>query len=89
LLSDIQQLQESQAQTAETVGQIGEVVTCLANVTYAGFTEITKKINALVDAQIRTEENLVRTDSNVARTDENLKNLIAIVKRNLSGRKGE
>ena len=87
--SDIQQLQESQAQTAETVGQIGDVVTRLANVTHAGFTEITIKINSLVDAQIRTEENLVRTDSNVARTNESLKNLIAIVERNLSGRKDE
>ncbi len=70
--SDIQQLQESQsrteqivsqtgeavAQTAETVAQMGDVVTRLANVTHAGFTEVNAKINALVDAQIRTEENL-------------------------------
>ena len=87
--SDIQQLQESQAQTAETVGQMGEVVTRLANVTHAGFTEINTKINALVDAQIRTEENLLRTDRNVVRTDENLKNLSAIVERYVSERNGE
>jgi septal ring factor EnvC (AmiA/AmiB activator) len=44
-----------------------------------GFTEINAKINALVDAQIRSEENLTRleanvarTEANVARTDENL-----------------
>jgi hypothetical protein len=100
--SDIQQLQESQtrtdlvvAQTAELVGQTGEVVTRLANVTHAGFTEWNAKINALVDAQIRTEENLVRTaenlmrtDKNVASTGESLKRLIAVVDR-LSGRNGK
>ncbi|MGH9908597.1 MAG: hypothetical protein ACRD8U_23815, partial [Pyrinomonadaceae bacterium] len=86
--SDVQQLQESQArteqvvaqtseavaQTAETVAQMGEVVTRLANVTHVGFTEVNAKINALVDAQIRTEEN-------VARTNENLTNFIAVVDR--------
>src|ERR1041385_8536143 len=56
-------------QAAETVGQVVEVVTRLANVTHAGFTETNAKINALVDAQIRTEENLARF---VARTEENL-----------------
>ena len=95
--SDIQQLQESQtrtdqvvAQTAEVVGQMGEVVTRLAHVTHAGFTEVNAKINALVDAQIRTEEklarteeNIARTEANVARTDENLRNLIDVVARNL------
>ena len=101
--SDIQLLQESQAQlqesqartdqvvaqTAEVVGQMGEVVTRLANVTHAGFTEVNAKINALVDAQIRTEEHLIRTDKNIAGTDESLKTLIAVVDRYLSGRNGK
>jgi len=101
--SDIQQLQESQvqlqasqaqtdqvvAQTAAVVGQMGEVVTRLANATHAGFTEVNAKINALVDAQIRTEENLARTDKNVASTDENLKKLIAVVNRYLGRRNGQ
>ena len=108
--SDIQLLQESQAQlqqsqaqfqesqartdqvvaqTAEVVGQMGEVVTRLANVTHAGFTEVNAKINALVDAQIRTEEHLIHTDKNVAGTDESLKTLIAVVDRYLSGRNGK
>lgn len=66
------QLQESQARTdqvvaqtaeivgqmAEGIGQMGQVLTRLANVTHVGFTEVNAKINALVDAQIRTEENL-------------------------------
>ncbi len=97
------QLQESQARTeqvvaqtaaavaqsAETVGQVVEIVTRLANVTQAGFTEVNAKINALVDAQIRTEENLIRTNKNVAITDESLKNLIAVVDRYLSDRNGK
>src|SRR5215813_14277787 len=87
--SDIQQLQESQARTDQVVAQIGDVVTRLANVTHAGFTEINAKINALVDAQIRTEENLMRTDKNVASTDESLKNLIVVVDRYLRGRNGK
>jgi hypothetical protein len=68
---------------------MSEVVTRLANVTHAGFTEVNAKMNALVDAQIRTEENLMRTDKNVASTDESLKNLIAVVDRYLSGRNGK
>lgn len=108
--SDIQLLQESQAQlqesqaqfqesqtrtdqvvaqTAAVVGEVGEVVTRLANVTHAGFSEVNAKINALVDAQIRTEEHLIRTDKNVAGTDESLKTLIAVVERYLSGKNGK
>ncbi|HKE58768.1 MAG TPA: hypothetical protein VKB46_18785 [Pyrinomonadaceae bacterium] len=104
LLQEAQaQLQESQARTeqvvaqtvaavaqsAETVGQVVEVVTRLANVTHAGFTDVNAKINALVDAQIRTEANLMRTDKHVASTDESLKNLIALVERYLTGRNGK
>jgi|SRR4029450_7603051 hypothetical protein len=86
--SDIQQLQESQArteqvvahtaeavtQTAQVVGQMGEVVTRLANVTHVGFNEVNAKLSALVDSQIRTEENL-------ARTDDNLRQLVSVVDR--------
>ena len=81
---------ETVGQTAETVGQMGHIVTRLANVTHVGFTEVNAKINALVDAQIRTEENLTRTDKNLDRTDENLRNLIAVVDRYLrDGRNGQ
>jgi len=38
------------------------------------FTEVNAKLNALVDAQIRTEENLVRTN-------QNLTDFIAVVDR--------
>ena len=105
--SDIQQLQESQARTdqvvsrtAEVVAEMGGLVTRLVVVTHAGFNEINAKINALVDAQIRTEENLTRTEANVARTEANvarteanvarteanLNNLITVVDRYISGR---
>ena len=81
--SDIQLLQESHAQLQEVVGQMGEVVTRLANVTHVGFTEVNTKINALVDAQIRTEES-------VSRTDANLRDFIAVVDRRFTeGRNGQ
>ena len=68
--SDIQQLQESQARTDQVVAQTGEIVARLANVTHIGFTEGNAKINALVDSQIRT--------------DENVRNLAAVVDRYFS-----
>jgi hypothetical protein len=67
--ADIQQLQATQMQTENVVGR-------LANATLAGFNDVNAKINALVDSQIRT--------------DENLRNLIAVVDRYFSeGRNGE
>jgi len=61
-------------QVVQTMGQMVDVVTHLANVTHAGFsemhagfTEVNAKINALVDAQIRTEENLTNFISEVDR----------------------
>ena len=56
--SDIQRLQESQARTDQVVAQTGEIVARLANVTHVGFNEVNANMNALVDSQIRTEENL-------------------------------
>ena len=79
--SDIQQLREAQAQTDQVVAQTGEIVARLANATLEGFKEVNSKI-ALVDSQIRTDQNL-------SRTDENLRNLIAVVDRYFSdGRNG-
>jgi len=66
--ADIQQLREVQAQTESVLAR-------LANVTLEGFNDVNAKINALVDSQIRT--------------DENLRNLIAVVDRYFSeGRNG-
>jgi ABC-type transporter Mla subunit MlaD len=81
--SDIHQLREAQTQTDQVVAQTGEIVARLANVTLEGFKDVNAKINALVDSQIRTDENL-------SRTDENLRNLIAVVDRYFrEGRNGE
>lgn len=88
--SDIQQLREAQARTeqvvahsGEIVSQTGEIVARLANVTFEGFKDVNAKIDALVDSQIHTDENL-------RRTDESLRNLIAVVDRYFSdGRNGE
>jgi hypothetical protein len=74
--SDIQRLQESQTRTDQVVAQMGEIVTRLANVTLEGFNDVNAKINALVDSQIRT--------------DENVRNLVAVVDRYFSdGRNGK
>jgi hypothetical protein len=56
-------------------------VTRLAHATLEGFKDVNLKINALVDSQIRTDENL-------RRTDENLRNLLAVIDRYLKGRSG-
>ena len=80
--SDVQQLQESQARTDEVVAQTGQIVARLANATLEGFKDVNAKLNALVDSQIRTDENLTRTD-------EQMRNLIAVVDRYFSeGRNG-
>jgi hypothetical protein len=74
--SDIQQLREAQTQTDQVVAQTGEIVARLANVTLEGFKDVNAKINALVDSQIHT--------------DENLRNLVAVVDRYFSeGRNGK
>lgn len=80
--SDTQQLREAQTQTAQTVAQTDEMLNRLANATFEGFKDVNAKINALVDSQIRTDEN-------VQRTDESLRNLITVVDRYFSeGRNG-
>lgn len=63
--SDILQLRETQAQTERILGETDAVVTRLAHVTLEGFKDVNLKINALVDSQIRTDENLRRTDENL------------------------
>ena len=65
--SDIQRLKEAQAQTEQIVAR-------LAQVTHAGFQDVTGKINALIDSQMRLTESQ-------SRTDETLRNLIAVVDR--------
>ena len=51
----VAQTADAVTHTGGVVAEVGEIVTRLANVTYAGFNDVNAKINALVDAQIRTE----------------------------------
>ena len=79
---NIQKLQEAQGKSDERAAQLEGIVTRLAAATLEGFKDVNTKINALVDSQMRTEENLKKTD-------ENLRNLTAIVDRYFSeGRNG-
>jgi hypothetical protein len=71
--SDIQQLRESQTETNQVVAQTGVIVARLAYATQEGFKEVNVKIDALVNAQIRTDEHLKRTDEQLRQTDEQLR----------------
>lgn len=73
--TDIQQLRESQAKTDQMLNR-------LAAVTLEGFKDVNSKIDALVDAQIRTDENLKTTN-------ETLNNLIAVVDRYFRNQNGK
>ncbi|OLE53231.1 MAG: hypothetical protein AUG51_14155 [Acidobacteria bacterium 13_1_20CM_3_53_8] len=80
---------EQQAQFASKMGQLEDIVARLANAALDRFEatdkridDVDERISALVDSQIRTEEN-------VKKTDENLRNLIAVVDRYFAeGRNG-
>jgi flagellar basal body rod protein FlgG len=65
--ADIQQLCEAQSKTDQMLNR-------LAAVTLEGFKDVNAKIDALVDAQLRTDENLKTTN-------ETLNKLIAVVDR--------
>jgi hypothetical protein len=63
-------------------------------VTHAGFTDVNAKIDALVDAQIRSEERLtrneeksVRTDEKIARAEESIQRLSDTVDRYIRERR--
>src|SRR5262249_34149643 len=98
LAGNMQRLEESQTRTNQVVAdmgeavtqaviQVGEVVTRLANVTHAGFTDVNAKIDALVDAQIRNEERLTRNEESIARTEESVKRLSDTVDRYIRERR--
>jgi ABC-type transporter Mla subunit MlaD len=80
---------EQQAQFASKMGQLEDIVARLAQATLDRFEapdkrvdDVDERISALVDSQVRTEEN-------VKKTDENLRNLIAVVDRYFNeGRNG-
>ncbi len=72
---DIQKLQETHTQTENLVQR-------LAVFTVKGFEDTDAKINALIDAQMRTDENLNRTD-------EAVRNLTAVADRYFRERNGQ
>ena len=81
--SDIGALRESLDELRGNVSELTGVVTRLAQVTLARFEDTDRKISALVDAQLRTDEN-------INRMNEDLRNLIAVVDRYFSeGRNGK
>lgn len=81
---------EQQAQFAAKMGQLEDIVVRFAKATADRFEatdqrvdDIDERISALIDSQIRTEEN-------VKKTDEALRNLISVVDRYFSeGRNGD
>lgn len=88
---------EQQAQFTARMGQLEDLVVRLAKGTLDRFEgtdkrvdDIDERIAALVDSQIRTEENVKGTEENIKKTDEALRNLIAVVDRYFSeGRNGD
>ena len=87
---------EHQAQFTARMGQLEDLVVRLARGTLERFEatdarvdDVDERISALVDSQIRTEENVKETEANVKKTDESLRRLIAVVDRYFSeGRNG-
>ena len=60
--------------------EIEDLLTRLARVTKEGFKDVNAKINALVDSQIRFEEQQKKTDEQLRRTDE-------LLRRHLGGKR--
>jgi septal ring factor EnvC (AmiA/AmiB activator) len=94
---------EHQAQFTARMGQLEDLVVRLARGTLERFEatdarvdDVDERISALVNSQIRTEENVKKTEENVKKTEENVKKtdeslrrLIAVVDRYFSeGRNG-
>ena len=69
-----------------SVAQGEELVVRLAAVTAAGFKDAGEKINALIDAQIKTDEKMSALFEAQAHTDERLNALITTIERYIEGR---
>lgn len=82
--ANIQSLQEAQAQTNNTLAQTNDALNRLTEITLTGFQELTDRIGAVADAQIRSEERISELAVKLAETDERLNNLIIVVERHIS-----
>lgn len=81
--SDIQKLQEAQAQA-------NALVTRLAQVAAAGFNELRESVSAVATAQVKSEDKIAALAEAQAHTDERLNTLITTVERFISeGRDGK
>ena len=76
----IAQIEAAQARFAEdlsrltdNVGQLAANTRLLAEGTLARFNDVDERISALVDAQIKTEENVNKTDENVKQLEEQIR----------------
>ncbi|HEX2271283.1 MAG TPA: hypothetical protein VHH35_17180 [Pyrinomonadaceae bacterium] len=72
---DIEKLHEAQQVTERTLSDANEVVNRLAYVTNFGFKDVNAKINALVDSQIRNEDNIKILGDSLKNTNEILNDL--------------
>jgi hypothetical protein len=80
--ADMQKLQEAQTRTDQIVNRLATATLSRFETTDKRSDDVDERISALVDSQIRTEEN-------VKKTEENLRNLIAVVDRYFNeGRNG-
>jgi DNA repair exonuclease SbcCD ATPase subunit len=85
LREGIQQLHEVQANTENLLGR-------LAAATTAGFKELTEKVSSVIDAQIKTEENvsslaqrMTELAESQAHTDQRLNVIIDIIREGRNG----
>jgi DNA anti-recombination protein RmuC len=79
--TDIQKFQDSQQKLQGSLVETNQLLNRLAAATVKGFEDTNAKINALVDAQMRT-------DANLNRTDEAVRNLTTVVDRYFRERNG-
>ena len=87
---------DQQAQFAADIGQLKDIVARLADFTLRGFeasekrfAEVDEKIAALVDSQIRADEQHRELRESVMRTSEDVRNLAAVVDQYFRNRNGK
>jgi hypothetical protein len=82
ITANIQKLQESQAKGEDKITQIENLLARFAAATVKRFEYTDAKINALIEAQMITAEN-------IKKTDEAVRNLTAVVDRYFRERNGD
>jgi hypothetical protein len=75
---------EQQAQFASDIGQLKDIVARLANTSLQRIENLENKVSSLIDAQIKTEENLSTLAEAQGHTDERLNAFISVIERYIS-----